>query len=410
MLQCSITILRSSKIISFLDLTFYFGSKLKQSIMKISTSIGLKTILVTMFLSCGHSSSTPNESVRDGSDVLRFRKYAYIDQQGTGLEAFSFLIPSDWAFKGGIQWILDNPAMPAVTSFCVYNPKGLAEFEVFANKCFFWTNNIQLLSMFPPGSKYFGSTVMQPVTAQYALRNMILPAARGNTTGRKVLKDENLPELPLALGAGKQAQAGFGSSGATGAKLRVSYVKDGKEMEEEFYAVVESMSFPIKSMYGTFYNTIWYIDYVFSYKAEKGKLESNTKLFQTITSSIRVNPKWYAKYSNVIEYLAQQQITRIKSVGEFSRMLSRMSDQISDEKMQQFKASGDVYDKVAQKFSDNTLGIDRYFDPHEGREVELPSGYNHAWSNNNGEYIVSDNPNYNPNVGSNLDWRLLEKN
>jgi hypothetical protein len=40
--------------------------------------------------------------------------------------------------------------------------------------------------------------------------------------------------------------------------------------------------------------------------------------------------------------------------------------------------------------------------------VELPSGYNHAWSNNNGEYIVSDNPNFNPNVGSNLDWQPLE--
>jgi hypothetical protein len=64
---------------------------------------------------------------------------------------------------------------------------------------------------------------------------------------------------------------------------------------------------------------------------------------------------------------------------------------------------------VSQKFSDNTLGIDRYYDPHEGKEVKLPSGYNYAWSNNNGEYIMSDNPNFNPNVGSNLHWEPLKR-
>ena len=246
------------------------------------------------------------------------------------------------------------------------------------------------------------------MTAQYALRNIIIPKQRNRVANLKVIKDENLPELPLALGAGKQAQ-GSGMSGATGAKFRVSYMENGIPMEEEFYAVCEQFSFQVQSMFGTFYNTIWYVDYIFSFKAEFGKLQSNTKVFQTITSSFKLNPHWYAKYSNLIEYMAQQQIKQIHSVGEFSQMLSHMSDQISAEKMQQFESRGDVYDKVSQKFSDNTLGIDRYFDPHECMEVELPSGYNHAWSNNNGEYIVSDNPNFNPNVGSNLDWRPLER-
>lgn len=77
--------------------------------------------------------------------------------------------------------------------------------------------------------------------------------------------------------------------------------------------------------------------------------------------------------------------------------------------MQQFKERGDVYDKVSQKFSDNTLGIDRYINPHEEKEVELPSGYNHAWCNNNGEYIMSDDPNFNPNEGSNLHWESMKR-
>jgi hypothetical protein len=79
------------------------------------------------------------------------------------------------------------------------------------------------------------------------------------------------------------------------------------------------------------------------------------------------------------------------------------------ENLAQFEQRSNVYDKVAQMHSDNILGIDRYFDPYEGREVELPSGYNHVWCNNLGEYVLTDNPNYNPNVGDNLSWQPLEK-
>lgn len=366
-------------------------------------------LLVSFLLVCQFASSQkPGNTVTKSANVVHFKSYIYVDQQGTGIEAFRFLMPSDWRFEGGMHWIMDNPAMPSVTAFRVFNPVSEAQFEVFPNHCYFWTNNLQLLRMFPPGSKYFGSMVMRPVTAQKALRSIILSEQRQGYSEMKVIKDEDVPELPKALGAGKQAQ-GAGNSGATGAKLRVSYLKNGVQIEEEFYAVVESFSFPVQSMYGTSYNTIWYIDYIFSFKAEKGKLESNSRIFQTITSSFKLNPHWYAKYSNVIEYMAQQKITQIKSVGEFSRMLSRMSDQVSEEKMQQFNNRGKVYDEVSQKFSDNTLGIDRYFDPHEAKEVELPSGYNHAWCNNNGEYILTDNPNFNPNEGSNLQWESMKR-
>jgi hypothetical protein len=371
-----------------------------------SRFIAVCVLLALVLVSCANASPRadgPAKSVPE--EVLRLKKHTYVDQEGTGLPAFSFLMPADWQFRGGMQWILDNPAMPAVTYFRVSDPKSRAEFEVFPNHCYFWTDNAGLLTMFPPGNKYFGCMVMRPMLAGDALKSIILEEFRGNYQSVKILKDDDLPELPKALGAG-QAQ---GSSGASGARVRISYVLNGQPMEEEFYAVTESITFPVQSMFGTFHNTYWFIDYVFSFKAEQGRLESHTKTFQTITSTFKVSPQWYAKYSHVIEYMAQQQITQIKSVGEFSRMLSRMSDQMRTDQLEQFESRGEVYDRVAEKFSDNTLGIDRYINPFEGREVELPSGYNHAWCNNNGEYIVSDNPNFNPNVGSNLNWAELKR-
>jgi hypothetical protein len=36
--------------------------------------------------------------------------------------------------------------------------------------------------------------------------------------------------------------------------------------------------------------------------------------------------------------------------------------------------------------------------------VELPSTHRHAWVSRGGEYILTDNPNYNPNVEQRGDW------
>ena len=240
-------------------------------------------LFMSIFLVTGNSAYPQGvKKVDDQIQQLKFKHFSFVDQQGTGLEVFRFLIPVDWKFEGGINWILDNPAMPVTIPFRVYNTKGKDEFEAFANRCFFWTTNLGLLSMFPPGTKYFGSTVKLPVNAQTALKQIIVPDERRGYQNFKIISQRDLPELAEALGAGKQAQ-GFGSSKATGAKMRFSYVKNGTEMEEEIYAVVEKMTFPVKSTKGLFFNTIWFVDYIFSFKGEKGKLEDQTKNFQTIT-------------------------------------------------------------------------------------------------------------------------------
>lgn len=340
--------------------------------------------------------------------LLKFKKMVYTDREGTGIEAFSFLMPSDWQFEGRMWWLLDQPAMPANSSIRVFNPAGAEEFEVLPNSCFFWTTNLQLLGMFPPGTKYFGSTVKKPVSAGKALSDLVVPWIRGNMPELKVVSGNEFPELIEVLGIGKNNSEGL-SNKAEAAKIRITYQKNGIPIDEEIWGVVEQISFPVKGMFGVTWNTLWYVHYLVSYKAEKGKLEEHTKTFQTITSSFKINPKWQAKYGHMIEYLAQQQIQQIRSVGELSRMLSQMSDQMRTDQLEQFEQRSNVYDKVAQMHSDNILGIDRYFDPYEGREVELPSGYNHVWCNNLGEYVLTDNPNYNPNVGDNLTWQPLEK-
>jgi hypothetical protein len=247
------------------------------------------------------------------------------------------------------------------------------------------------------------------MSACEALKKVVLPRFRSNVGNLQIIKEEPVPELSKAIAAKSQQQGGV-ISNFDAAKVRIEYTSNGLPMDEEIYAMLEAYSFPIQAWNAVTYNTIWTVSYIFSYKAEKGKLEAASKIFETITYSFQTNKYWYNKYVQLVEYLIQNQIQRIHNVGEFSRRLAQISDEIREDNLQSWYDRQAVGDRIAEDFSQYMRGVDEYYDPIEGRPVELPSGYDNAWTNANGEYIISDNPNYNPNIGSNLNWEQMKRN
>jgi uncharacterized protein (UPF0297 family) len=250
--------------------------------------------------------------------------------------------------------------------------------------------------------------VRPPVGPLEALKGIVLPRFRQNVQGLKVASEQLLPDLAKSVGAGTQSQPGVTAS-ASGGKIRILYTKSGMPMEEEIYGVVEKLAFPIQTMTGVHTNLMWTVDYIFSFKSEQGKLDSHAKLFQTIVTSFKVNPKWFNKYNQVVEYLIQAQIKHIQNVGQLSRIISQTHNEISDQMMKSYEDRQKVYDKISDNFSHHIRGVDEYYNPLEGKTVELPSGYDNVWTNNLGEYVLSESPSYNPNVGSNLNWQKIEQ-
>ena len=340
--------------------------------------------------------------------AIRLKPFIYIDRNGMGIEAFSMLIPTGWRFEGGIRWVLDNPGMPAYAAFQVSDPGRTQEFEVFPNQPFFWTTNQTLLSTFPVGSRYFGSEVRPIVSPVEALRQIVIPRFRQNVTKPKIVNAQPLPELAQALGAGGVSQPGV-SIGAEAAKMRIEYEVRGTAMEEEIYCVVETLTFPIQTMFGMVYNTNWYVDYIFSFKSEKGKFEDACKGLQTIASSFELNLKWFNKYCQVVEYLIKRQIHHIQSIGQLSRIIAQMSDEIRNENLQSYQHRQAVNDKIVDNFCRYIRGVEQYYDPIKEQPVELPSGYKNAWTNSLGEYILTEDLSFNPNIGSNINWQKIER-
>jgi hypothetical protein len=339
---------------------------------------------------------------------MRFKPFHYIDEQGIGIKAFSMLIPSDWSFEGGIQWIFDNPGAPAVASFRVRSPAGDAELQLLPAQSFFSTEDPWVLLYFPVGSRYYGNEV-RPYPAlgpAETLRQIVIPRFRGSVTNLQIISEQSMPEVGEMLRAGLPAQP---NTTIEAAKIRIEYEQNGKLLEEEIYCVVESLNVLTYSPFLFRYvnNTFWMADFLFSFKGDKGSLDSHYKLFQTMLYSFRVNPQWFNKYVQLIDYLVQQQLTIIEGYGHLSQIISQTSDEISDMVWQTYDNRNAASDRMAEDFSNYILGTDRYFDPLQQTTVKLPSGYDYAWTNSLGYYDLSNDANYDPNIGSQQNWQRL---
>jgi len=349
----------------------------------------------------------------DGNiNTMQFTTYSYVDEEGIGIEAFSMIIPEEWDVDGGIAWVFDNPGAPAVASFTVSDPDSLAELELLPAHSFFSTQNPYTLSLFPVGSKYYGNEVRAwpPLGPLDTLKDIIIPEFRGSVTNLQIIPEEESTEEESLDEIADLLRAGIPQTDPTtieAGKIRIEYEQDGVLMEEEIYCVIEKVSFVTNYLFQDYNNTLWMADFLFSFKAEKGELDSQYKIFQTMMYSFRLNPDWFNKYVQLIEKLKDQQIEIIQSYGQINQIISQTSDEISDMVWDSYNSRNAASDRMAEDFSNYILGTETYYNPIGDTTVKLPSGYSDAWANALGDYILSDNVNYDPNISSGQTWERL---
>lgn len=352
------------------------------------------------------TSSTVSTSTNQPQDenTQTFVTYSYTDPE-SGIEAFKLLIPEGWKAEGSVAWS-PKVFLPATVNFRFYNPNGKDEFDIFASQDYIWTDSQLTLSNYPAGSTYFGTTVKEPVSLHTALTDIIIPKYRNNISDLQIVKEESFSDLAnMAKGP---ATDGVDAK-AEGGKIRFTYTENGQPMEEEMYGALSQfvVNYPANSLTSAYYINNWYIDFLFSFRAPKGQLDSDAKIFETMMYSMKVNPKWYAKLANVKEQLAKMNMDQIKAIGQMGSMIAQAASEMRDDQMRSWEYRQQSQDRISENFSDYIRGVDSYTDS-SGQTVKLPSGYDNAWTNESGEYIVSESPSYNPNVGSNLNWQQLQ--
>lgn len=328
---------------------------------------------------------------------LRLRWLAVRDPMVNNEEAFRMLVPRDWRVEGGIVWRPEISTL-AYLQMRLSDPQGSSALEFFPTLPFTWS--VGGYPGFPPGSLYLGSYVVQPLDPDNFVRQLLLPQVRGRVSPL-VIRTDPLPELANQVVATVQ-EAGAVKQVAA-ARTRIEYQEGTKAFEEDIYSVMVYTQVPMTPGL-----TWWGPERLFGFRAEKGQLDRQAPLLNAIFASARVSRLWFAHVLQVREAWIQNQMQAIRNAGELSRYIARTSNEISDMQQQAWENRRASEDRSAEAFSEYIRGVETYHDPFGDRNVQLPSGYNDVWVSRGGEYILANDPNFNPNVSAGGTWQRID--
>jgi len=346
-------------------------------------------LLVTLAGSAGPAASQ--------TAPLRLRPLVVNDPMVDNVEAFRMLVPESWRMEGGIVW-QGELATLAYLQMRVAEPSGVRALEVFPIIPYTWNERGYL--GFPPGSLYLGMYVVQPMDPDAYVRGMLLPQMRG-TVRPTIVRSEPLPDLVKEVAATVQEPGAVKQVAAT--RTRIEYQQNGKAIEEDIYCIIVYAQVP--ALPGV---TMWGPERLFGFRAEKGQLDRQAPLLQAMSASLRLSRGWFARYLQVREMWVQNQMDAIRRAGELSRYLARTSDEMSEMQQRAWENRQASDDRRAEAFSEYIRGVETYHDPYGGRNVQLPSGYGDVWVSRGGEYILANDPNFNPNVSATGTWQRVD--
>jgi hypothetical protein len=334
----------------------------------------------------------PSAPTREAG-MLRFEPLVVNDPL-FGQEAFRVLLPADWHGSGQVEWRF-HPQYPAGIRVQAYNPAGVE--AVWSYPLLPFVAGVLHL---PPGGRYLGNEVRPyPGDISGYVRQYLLPRFRPDIRTYRVLAVEAMPEWARTSSVAEgvcslripcQVQAG---------RVRIGYALNGQQVEEEFSVMLDSLY-----ILGLHY---WGAEWATSVRAAAGRLDPVRRIQVTMVSSLRLNLSWYSRERQVASTFEQMLYQEQQAVMNISRILAQTNDHITATIRSSYENRQAVLDRVHARFSEYIRGVETYRSP-DGQRIQLPSGYRQAWVNNRGEYLLSDNANFNPNVQMKGEWHALQ--
>jgi hypothetical protein len=326
------------------------------------------------------------------------------------LPALDLLIPSTWDFTGSV---LSNTTEGCfrdlyAMSWNATSPDGSVAFQGAPNDSWQYADDPAVLKkLLDPTRRQIGMAgkpcpVSKPTSAEDYFRKHVLPQM---PSGSSVVSVEPFPALDAV--ARKQLGLAPGDAGNRDAlrtdavRARIESQKDGKPVESWIGFVVVTRTY--SQGRGAFYDCRA-ID-LMAMRAPKGKLDDNDSLYKIMIGSTRPEAKWQS-YSNgeIAKYYELEARKEAYIDKVWAAVQQKAAETIMGEVAYQQQGSYNAAFGVDQ----NIRGVQTFKDPTTGGTMELSNLYDHAWLNGSNEYIMSDDPNFDPNGRLSGSWNQLQ--
>jgi curved DNA-binding protein CbpA len=342
-------------------------------------------------------------------DGEHFTMRTVIDRQQGGMPLAVFVAPEHWVDRSEVIWNYANTSVPVHASVSAENPADAQAFYLFPSLDLFW---LLPAGYYRPGQNYLGQVYAEPMRPEVLLATFA-EQMRGRQAGFRLIGSKSLPGLAAALDLPpSKAQQGVG--------VKVRYERDGKPIEEEFYAVYYRLNIPYDGPQGRTWQTNWGLMAPHSFRAPAGMLDRRREVFTAISRSIRRNPAWQARLAAINQYLTEQFNRQLQAGYDQIAAAGRLSQQISanndamlasiDSRLQASRTSTNAAAAArssADKFDDYIRGVETTDDPYYGTSQHANTESYH-WTDGYGSYRNTNDASANPNQTENGNWTLMQ--
>ncbi|HEY3729910.1 MAG TPA: cysteine rich repeat-containing protein [Steroidobacteraceae bacterium] len=343
----------------------------------------------------------------------RMKQVTIVDKgmSSNGVPAIDLLIPYDWTFKGAVNFGGGQGGCFEDLYAVVVEAKsadGASSFQAAPDYSWQYADDPAVLHNMtdanrrPLGAGGKPCPVAKPMKAADYFQQHI---ANLYPSGARVVSVEPFPELDQIvhqrLGLGADGAASRSSVHTDSIRARIEYQRDGQAVEE--WVSLDVVTHVYQAGRGAFYDCRAL--YVYALRAPNGKLDGNDKLFNFMIGSVHPKAGWVGQANSNLAKLYQAEAQKEAAQSQIIAALQqKVADTINAVSANQQRGSYNAAFGADQ----NIRGVQTFRDPTTGGTLELSNQYDHAWLNGSNQYVMSDDPNFNPNGQLTGSWSQLQ--
>jgi len=328
-----------------------------------------------------------------------------VDSQRSGLTAYTYFVPTGWEAKSSMNWNGNT----YVADFTATTPDNQYMVEQLMPL------NMQFVNS--NGKILQGIRILKAIDYLHAMVNGL--QQNGKINNVKVIEEDNedaplteqeknFPKPLPSIGAMVQTQ--FNQT----AFMKFSFERNGQQLTGSMGTTVfgNFLSNNMQLGYGPTAshflseNGTYVIGPTLLVMSPASPSEAKVHEAQIIASSAQMTPDFQLYSAKLALAISNAGLVATEERGkELIKQMREQTQQIHDNFM----------DKMAQKDADtrefcNYILDKQDYADHSGNVVTLPSAYNHSWSDGNGNYILNDDPTFDPkkDLGK-LGYQEMEK-
>ena len=358
-----------------------------------------------------------------------FVRHTIVDQQQQGIVLGTFDHPANWQAESNVYWNYQNTCLPAVCYARTVSSENSAAFEFLPMECFSWTE--PEMGIYSRGQNTGGAVNLPPMPGVDALVHLIIPKYRGNRQGLRIAA-ANAEPAPVKPPAQIPPQNVVGHK----VSVKIEYSENGQIIEEEFRCLHTIIKFPpVSNGWGTMYFTTWSLTELCCFRAERGNFDDMRETSLKIQASLQINPQWVDLSNKISQMLLQnsQQIANestqagwemLRMNGERIRETQIRNQNYINAQEQRIKESyntpppsrqsDSIYSNNSE-YSSHDAMVDMIreeesiYNPENSANEKVSGYHDHIWKDELGNVQATNDPNYDPNAGSNRNWTQARK-